>query len=138
MSRRKEVPRAKHRERQQIKQAGGGREGASTHLKRPTVMLDDEAETYSVIVEREPSSPRLTCCECDKGIAGQPYQFGGSLACEQCVTNYYRSTCAFEFLSKDEWESLLTKELAAELPWRAREGDRLLREKEGRKRRDAF
>ena len=33
---------------------------------------------------------KLACCKCSKEITGQPYQFGGYVACEKCVRNYYR------------------------------------------------
>ena len=53
MSSRKDVLRTRNRERQRIKQAGGGRELASALLKRPTVMLNDKSEVTGIIQQKQ-------------------------------------------------------------------------------------
>jgi hypothetical protein len=88
---------------------------------------------------QEQGPPRISCYGCKKTITGQHYQFACCLACEECVTNYYRSKiqhCS-DVLSKSKLERLLAEELAFELPWRAREGNRLLRKVLMRNRRNS-
>jgi hypothetical protein len=41
---------------------------------------------------RESQRFKMICIQCGAEITGQPYAFGGQVACEECVRRYYEGT----------------------------------------------